>query len=216
MCSLSRCSPLTEAEMCNCFIKPNAWGRATERRWQAYVGFWFHCSPNPIFAFRGRRGDRIKLLWWDGQRAEIERLIIMIAKLRRTQSGRSSKQLDAMVDQLQLSLEELEVSQDEVMPITEPAPRTVSRRKPLPEHLPRETHVHQPESQCSGCGGTLRQLEEDVSEVLEYIPARFRVIRHVRPKLVCRCCEHIAQVPAPSRPIARGLAGPGLLAHVLV
>ncbi|WP_232925695.1 IS66 family transposase zinc-finger binding domain-containing protein, partial [Pseudomonas veronii] len=95
-------------------------------------------------------------------------------------------------------------------------PRAVSRRKPLPEHLPRETHVHQPESQCTGCGGKLRYLGEDVSEVLEYVPARFKVICHVRPKWVCRCCEHIAQVPAPSRPIARGLAGPGLLAHVLV
>ena len=150
------------------------------------------------------------------QRAEIERLKMMIAKLRRTQFGRSSQQLDAMIDQLQLSLEELEVSQDEVTSPIEPAPRTVSRRKPLPEHLPREIHVHQPESQCSGCGGKLRQLGEDVSEVLEYVPARFKVIRHVRPKLVCGCCEHIAQVPAPSRPIARGLAGPGLLAHVLV
>lgn len=150
------------------------------------------------------------------QRAEIERLKMMIAKLRRTQFGRSSEQLDAMIDQLQLSLEELEVSQAEVTSVTEPAPRTVSRRKPLPEHLPREIHVHQPDPQCSGCGGTLRQLGEDVSEVLEYVPARFKVIRHVRPKLVCRCCEQIAQVSAPSRPIARGLAGPGLLAHVLV
>jgi len=150
------------------------------------------------------------------QRAEIERLKMMIAKLRRTQFGRSSEQLDAMIDQLQLSLEELEVSQTELTPPTAPPPRTVSRRKPLPEHLPREVHVHQPESQCSGCGGQLRQLGEDVSEVLEYVPARFKVIRHVRPKWVCRCCEHIAQVPAPSRPIARGLAGPGLLAHVLV
>lgn len=150
------------------------------------------------------------------QRAEIERLKMMIAKLRRTQFGRSSEQLDAMIDQLQLSLEELEVSQAEVTSVTEPAPRTVSRRKPLPEHLPREIHVHQPDPKCCGCGGTLRQLGEDVSEVLEYVPARFKVIRHVRPKLVCRCCEHIAQVPAPSRPIARGLAGPGLLAHVLV
>ncbi len=132
------------------------------------------------------------------QRAEIERLTMMIAKFRRTQFGRSSEQLDAMIDQLQLSLEEQEVRQGEVMPITDPAPRAVSRRKPLPEHLPREIHVHQPESQCSGCGGTLRQLGEDVSEVLEYVPARFKVIRHVRPKLVCRCCEHIAQVPAPS------------------
>ncbi|CAI8854469.1 hypothetical protein EMIT0324P_290006 [Pseudomonas chlororaphis] len=63
--------------------------------------------------------------------------------------------------------------------------------------------------QCTGCGGQLRQLGEDVSEVLEYVPARFKVIRHVRPKWVCRCCEHITQVPAPCRPIARGLAGPG-------
>jgi hypothetical protein len=78
-------------------------------------------------------------------RAEIERLKMMIAKLRRTQFGRSSEQLDVMIDQLQLSLEELEVGQAEVMPITEPAPCTVSRHKPLPEHLPREIHVHQPE-----------------------------------------------------------------------
>ncbi|WP_420232883.1 IS66 family transposase [Pseudomonas sp. ABY48] len=150
------------------------------------------------------------------QRGEIERLKMMIAKLRRTQFGRSSEQLEAMIDQLQLSLEELEVSHTELTPSTEPLPRTVSRRKPLPEHLPREIHVHQPESQCTGCGGKLRHLGGDVSEVLEYVPARFKVIRHVRPKWVCRCCEHIAQVPAPSRPIARGLAGPGLLAHVLV
>ncbi|MGA8135377.1 IS66 family transposase [Pseudomonas gingeri] len=150
------------------------------------------------------------------QRAEIERLNMMIAKLRRTQFGRSSEQLEAMIDQLQLSLEELHVSQTDLTLPIEPTPRLVSRRKPLPDHLPREIHVHQPESQCSGCGGKLRHLGEDVSEVLEYVPARFKVIRHVRPKWVCRCCEHIAQVPAPSRPIVRGLAGPGLLAHVLV
>lgn len=110
---------------------------------------------------------------------------MMIAKLRRMQFGRSSEQLDAMIDQLQLSLEELQVSQTELTPPTEPPPRVISRRKPLPEHLPREIHVHQPESQCSGCGGKLRQLGEDVSEVLEYVPARFKVIWHVRPKMVC-------------------------------
>ena len=69
---------------------------------------------------------------------------------------------------------------------------------------------------CPECGGHLRQFGEDVSEVLEYVPARFRVIRHVRPKFSCATCEHIVQEPAPSRPIERGLAGPGLLAHVLV
>jgi transposase len=58
-------------------------------------------------------------------------------------------------------------------------------------------------------------LGEDISEVLECVPASFYVIRHVRPKLSCTGCDVIVQAPAPSRPIERGLAGPGLLAHVL-
>ena len=62
----------------------------------------------------------------------------------------------------------------------------------------------------------MRPLGEDVSEVLEYVPARFKVIRQVRPKLSCASCERIVQAPAPSRPIERGLAGPGLLAHIAI
>jgi transposase len=62
----------------------------------------------------------------------------------------------------------------------------------------------------------MRKIGEDIAEVLDYVPARFRVIQHVRPKLACPACERIVQVEAPSRPIARGLAGAGLLAHVLV
>ena len=69
---------------------------------------------------------------------------------------------------------------------------------------------------CPDCGGPLKPLGEDVSERLEYVPSHFRVIRHVRPKRACGRCDRIVQAPAPSRPIARGLAGPGLLAHVLV
>jgi transposase len=87
----------------------------------------------------------------------------------------------------------------------------------LPEHLPRETHTHAPEeTACPACGGTLKPLGEDVTEILEYVPASFKVIRQVRPKLACGCCDAIVQASAPSRPITRGLAGPGLLAHVLV
>jgi transposase len=59
-------------------------------------------------------------------------------------------------------------------------------------------------------------MGEDVAEVLEYVPSRFKVIRHVRAKFSCASCQQIVQAPAPGRPIARGLAGPGLLAHVLV
>jgi transposase len=89
-------------------------------------------------------------------------------------------------------------------------------RKPLPAHLPREDQVHAPACACPSCGGELDRLGEDISEVLEYVPSRFKVIRHVRPKLRCGQCQTIVQQPAPSRPIARGLAGPGLLAHVIV
>ena len=89
-------------------------------------------------------------------------------------------------------------------------------RRPLPEHLPRQVETHTPAEQaCPQCGGTLAKLGEDVSEMLEYVPASFKVIRIVRPKLSCTGCDAIVQAPAPSRPIERGIAGPGLLAHVL-
>jgi transposase len=91
-----------------------------------------------------------------------------------------------------------------------------AKRRPLPAHLPREEEVHQPSCTCPNCGAEMRKLGEDVREVLEYVPASFKVIRHVRPKLSCRKCETIVQAPMPSLPIERGRPGPGLLAHVLV
>ena len=73
-------------------------------------------------------------------------------------------------------------------------------------------------SQVAGrdCGGRLRLFGEDIAEILEYIPANFKVIRHVRPKSACNKCKHVVQAPEPSRTIERRLAGPGLIAHVLV
>lgn len=103
------------------------------------------------------------------------------------------------------------------MPPAGRAPRQRAPRKPLPEHLPRDEKVYLPATtDCPACGGNLKQLGEDVSEQLEFVPASFRVIRHVRPKLACGCCDAIVQAPAPGRPIERGIAGPGLLAHLLV
>lgn len=149
---------------------------------------------------------------------EIARLNLIIAKYQRAQFGRRSEQM-ANADQLALQLEEyaIEVA---VMPAVA-APATASRRpscrKPLPPHLPRETEIHLPEhQQCPDCGKALRQIGEDVAEVLEYMPARFKVIRHVRPRLACCGCDCLVQAAAPSRPIARGMAGAHLLAHVLV
>ena len=78
-----------------------------------------------------------------------------------------------------------------------------------PNRVQRLDHLQPPHE-----GGVLRKLGEGVSEVLEYVPASFTVVRHVRPKLCCSGCDRIVQAPAASRPIERGIAGPGLLAHV--
>ncbi len=158
----------------------------------------------------------------DGQQARIALLRAQLAKLRRLQFGRSSEKLDAAIAQLELALEDLEeesgakaaaqppVSADGELGKAKPA------RRPLPARLPRDVVEHATACVCPACGGTLRPLGEDVTEVLDYVPGSFRVTRHVRPKVSCRSCETITQAPAPSLPIRRGRAGAGLLAHVLV
>jgi transposase len=155
--------------------------------------------------------------------SEIEHLKLLIAQLRRMHFGRRSEKVQRQIEQLELRLEDLEAkqaasqAQRESSASANLAQPSRPTRRPLPDHLPRETRKHEPaEKVCPDCGGQLRSLGEDVSEMLEYVPARFKVIRHVRPKLSCSACERIVQAAAPTRPIARGLAGPGLLAHVLV
>lgn len=152
----------------------------------------------------------------------IEKLKFELLRLKRMRFGRSSEQLDRQIAQMELSLEELEASSApalSAMPAAAPAAskeRTPPVRRPLPSALPRETITHAAPCACPDCGGALRAMGEDVAEILEYVPARFKVIRHVRPKLSCSACDRLLQAAAPSRPIARGMAGPGLLAHVLV
>jgi transposase len=154
--------------------------------------------------------------------SEIEQLKLLIAKLRRMQFGRKSEKLERQIEQLELRLEALQMNDAEtVAALPKPMANVegVARpaRRPLPAHLPREVRTHLPKLEaCPDCGGTLRKLGEDISEVLERIPAQLYVIRHVRVKLACGRCDKIVQAEAPSRPIERGMAGPGLLAHVLV
>jgi transposase len=89
-------------------------------------------------------------------------------------------------------------------------------RAPLPKHLKREQTVLSPGETCGDCGGMLRQLGEDVTEELDYVPGHFVVRQIVRPRMACNGCEAFVQADLPSRPITRGRGGPGLLAHVLV
>ena len=158
---------------------------------------------------------------------EIERLRFQIARLRRMQFGRSSERITRQIEQLELRLEELEAAEAEDAAKADadgpPAPhpqRARPKRKPLPEHLPREEVVHEPENDgactCPACGGGMARLGEDVTEALDYVPGHFRVIRHVRPKFACTACEAITQAPAPPMPTPRGRATPATLAHLLV
>ncbi len=158
------------------------------------------------------------------QALRIEKLKHRIAKLQHERFGQSSERR-ALLDQLELQLFALEEDQSQAEATQEiAAPQSVTvqpftrrkpSRRPLPEHLPRERVVYPVPTACPCCGGVLHKLGEDVTETLELVPRQWKVIQHVREKHSCRSCEKITQPPAPSHPIARGRAGPGLLAHVL-
>jgi transposase len=158
--------------------------------------------------------------------ALIAHLKLQIEKLNRDRYGPRSERTARLLDQLELTLEELETAatEDEIAAemsaakATKVASFTRQRpsRKPFPDHLPRERVMVPGPVACACCGGTrLSKLGEDITETLEVIPKSWKVIRHVREKFSCRACEAITQPPAPSHPIARGRAGPKLLAHVL-
>ena len=149
---------------------------------------------------------------------EIDRLQTLIKQLQRMQFGKRSERLDP--DQLALGARRPRRRYrprrgERSGAIAEPDAKP--RRKPLPDHLPREDVVLDIGGRaCPCCGGALHAIGESVSEMLDWVPAQLKVIRITRPKYACRSCQRIAQAPAPERPIAGGLATPGLLAQVLI
>jgi transposase len=162
--------------------------------------------------------------------ALIVRLKLQIEKLNRDRYGPRSERTARLLDQLELTLEELEsaATEDELAAeiaaakarntTTTVASFTRKRpsRQPFPDHLPRERVIVPGPVACSCCSGSrLSKLGEDITETLEIIPKSWKVIQHVREKFSCRDCEKISQAPAPFHVIARGWAGPSLLAMVL-
>src|SRR5262245_5010232 len=162
---------------------------------------------------------------------EAEKLKAQLAKLRRMKFGTSSERIEREIEQFELALEEVEAAAAEITaPVlaTNEAEATDALRVPngsaatdkkkrrqLPAELPRRDIVHAPADACKACGGTeLRRVGESVTEVLEYIPGRFEVVRHVRPAVSCRKCEAMVQAPMPDLPIPRGMAGASLVAHL--
>ncbi len=157
-----------------------------------------------------------------GAEAMVTHLKLLIAKLKHDRFGASSERGRKLLDQMELELEELEATAGEAATVTAPDNTSVeafTRRKPvrapLPDHLPRERVVIESPSACPCCGGKLAKLGETITETLEIIPRRWKVIQTVREKFTCRSCEVITQPPAPFHPIARGRAGANLLAMIL-
>ena len=151
---------------------------------------------------------------------------LQIAKLTRELYGQRSERSVQLLDQMALAFEELEssASEDEVAADQAVAKTTNvvaftrkhPARQPFPEHLPRERVVEPGPTTCQCCGSPrLRKLGEDITETLETIPRQWKVIQHVREKFTCRDCERISQAPAPFHVLARGWAGPSLLAMIL-
>lgn len=158
-------------------------------------------------------------------RAEIEKLRFQLARFKRAQFGRSSEKIERIIEQLELAIETIDeddAQRIEAVPAVAAGIEAASgqtakpARRPLPKHLPREEIVHPGACSCPNCGGTLRRIGADVTETLDYLPGRFKVVRHVREAFSCRLCETVVQTPAPNHAIARGRAGPGLLAHIVV
>ena len=148
-----------------------------------------------------------------------------IEKLRRQLYGTRSERKARLLEQMELQLEELEATATEDELGAEQAAarsqavqsfqRKRPSRKPFPEHLPRERVVIAAPASCPCCGSDrLSKLGEDITETLELIPRQWKVIQTVREKFSCRACETITQPPAPFHVIARGRAGPDLLASI--
>src|SRR5947209_2052066 len=151
---------------------------------------------------------------------------LRIAKLERQIYGQRSERSSRLIDQLALTFEDLEcdATEDELAAERAIAQTTIVRgftrtrpeRNTFPDHLPRQRVVIDPPTACECCGGNrLRKLGEDVTRTLESVPRQWKVVETVREKFTCRDCEKISQAPAPFHVIARGWAGPSLLAMIL-
>jgi transposase len=158
-----------------------------------------------------------------GAEALIEHLQLLIAKMKRELFGPRSERTRLLLDQLELQLEELAAAaaEDDAKPdaagVDVQGFTRVRTRRDFPAHLPRRRIVHPAPACCPCCGGTkLSKIGEDITETLDVVPRQLFVTEHVREKFSCRACETITQPPAPFHAIARGFAGPSLLAMILV
>jgi len=158
---------------------------------------------------------------------KIDALTFELARLRRIQFGAKNEALSPLqrdlfaetlatdIAAIEGELEQL-AEADPCATVTKPK-RPRAGRQPLPEHLPRIEHRHEPEScSCGQCGNALVKISEDVTEQLDVEPAKFFVHRHIRPQYACKRCETITAAPIPPAVIDGGMAAVGLLTWIMI
>ncbi|MCX7100801.1 MAG: IS66 family transposase [Methylobacter sp.] len=158
---------------------------------------------------------------------KIEALTFELARLRRIQFGAKNETLsplqrDFFAETLVTDIAAIEVELEQLTDVepcatvTKPK-RPRAGRQPLPAHLPRIEHRHEPEScQCGQCGNDLVKISEDITEQLDVEPAKFFVHRHIRPQYACRRCETMTAAPIPPAVIDGGMAAVGLLTWIMI
>jgi len=157
------------------------------------------------------------------QEARNEALNFEIARLKRWRFGSSSESLESttlavLFDHLltDTALEDRAAEDAKLPAPSQPRAMGQAVRQALPASLPRIEHHHEiPETHCA-CGQAFKRIGEEVSEQLDCVPAQFFVLRHIRGKYACACCQSIAAAPMPAQMIDKGIPAPGLLAQVVV
>jgi transposase len=168
----------------------------------------------------------------EGQNTSLQEQMVylqaQLTLLKKKRFGKSSEKLDNQIAELESKIEEGELleaafdtkqkdEEDDSLAEKKDEKKNIPKREKLPEHLERIDEVLNPDPKCPECGNEeFRKIADDVSETLEYIPSSFKVIRHIRPRCVCINCEKVVQAYPSSKPIAKGMAGAGLLAHIIV
>ena len=174
------------------------------------------------------------------QEQKITQLEHRLAKLLQRTFGKQSEKLDpdqlllfdqeelaALSAELAAEVAEREAAANETSPSVPenaeqntPAKRKGHGRRELPAHLPREQKRYEltpAERVCPCCGAERMEIGSETSEQLEFIPASYKVIEHIRVKYACSHCEeHVALAPKPPQPVEKGLPGPGLLAQTVL
>jgi transposase len=176
-----------------------------------------HALQQMVLQMQAELSDNHKKL--SAQDSVIDNLRHQLAVLKRARFGRSSEQVEHNIHQLELQLEELEIAQAQTTPSSSAAStakKTPRRRITLPEHLAREEYRLDTHECCPDCQGALCHIGDDVSEILDVVPASYRVIKTVRPKYSCKACDSVVQASAPQRVINKGLPSAALLTQVMV